>query len=240
MNPRIVDLGDAALTIEFGDKIDVAINARVMAARDALLAARPDGIVDVVPAYASLTVHFDPSMLDRERLAGALADAAQAHSASSTATTTWMLPVCFGGEFGPDLAEVAAATGRHEADVVSALCKADLRVFMIGFLPGFPYLGLLPEWLSLPRRATPRTEVAANSVAIAGTQAAVYPWQSPGGWHLLGRTPVRLFDVRDADRPALLAAGDRVRFRTIGSDEFSDIEAAIAEGTADRHRWLAP
>jgi inhibitor of KinA len=120
------------------------------------------------------------------------------------------------------------------------LCCVELRVFLIGFLPGFPYLGELPDWLHLPRRATPRTVVPANSLAIAGPQVAVYPWQSPGGWHLLGRTPVRLFDVADADRPALLAPGDSVRFKAVSDDEFRRLAAGVAAGECGRKDWLAP
>jgi KipI family sensor histidine kinase inhibitor len=240
MNPRLLDLGDGALTLEFGERIDPALNARVMAARDALAALKLEGIGDVVPAYCSLTVHFDPLRLDRKILAARLLEAAQAPVQKSVPATRWLIPVTFGGEFGPDLAEVAQATGRSEPDVIAAICAAELRVFLIGFLPGFPYLGELPAWLHLPRRATPRTVVPANSLAIAGPQVAVYPWQSPGGWHLLGRTPVRLFDVADADRPALLAPGDSVRFKAVSDDEFRRLAAGVAAGECGRKDWLAP
>jgi KipI family sensor histidine kinase inhibitor len=240
MNPRLLDLGDGALTLEFGERIDPALNARVMAARDALAALKLEGIVDVVPAYCSLTVHFDPLRLDRKILAARLLEATQVPVQKSAPATRWLIPVTFGGEFGPDLAEVAQATGRSEPDVVAAICAAELRVFLIGFLPGFPYLGELPAWLHLPRRATPRTVVPANSLAIAGPQVAVYPWQSPGGWHLLGRTPVRLFDVADADRPALLAPGDSVRFKAVSDDEFRRLAAGVAAGECGRKDWLAP
>jgi KipI family sensor histidine kinase inhibitor len=145
--------------------------------------------------------------------------------------------VVFGDEFGPDLAQVADTTRHTQAEVIDALCATELRVFLIGFLPGFPYLGELPEWLRLPRRSTPRTAVPANSLAIAGAQAAVYPWQSPGGWHLLGRTPVRLFDLGDAARPALLAPGDTVSFTPLSRDEFLRLEADIAAGRNGRRDW---
>lgn len=239
MKPRLLALGDGALTLEFGDRIDSALNARVMAARDALEALELDGISDVVPTYRSLTVHFDPLRLDREVLAERLRDAAQAPVKKSALATRWTLPVVFGEEFGPDLAEVARATGRSESAVIDALCAGELRVFLIGFLPGFPYLGELPEWLRLPRLATPRAAVPANSLAIAGAQAAVYPWQSPGGWHLLGRTPVRLFDLEDAIRPALLAPGDAVRFTPVSHEEFLRLEADVATGKKNRRDWQA-
>lgn len=213
MKPRLLDLGDAALTLELGDSIDPATSARVMAARNALLGLPGlTGITDVVPAYRSLTVHFDPLRLDREALAQALLDAAEARPEESAPATRHVIPVRFGGESGPDLESVAEATGRTADDIVAALCALDLRVYLIGFLPGFPYMGELPEWLRLPRRATPRTAVPAGSVAIAGSQAAVYPWQSPGGWHLLGRTMLPLFDAARPGQPALLAPGDTVRF----------------------------
>ena len=240
MNPRILALGDGALTLEFGDRIDLALNAKVMAARDALAAMRLAGISDVVPSYRSLTVHFDPLALDRENLIERLLQAAQAPPGKSALATRWLIPVLFGGEAGPDLADVAHATGRSEAAVIEAICASELRVFLIGFLPGFPYLGELPEWLRLPRRATPRSAVPANSLAIAGAQAAVYPWASPGGWHLLGRTPVRLFDLADAARPALLAPGDTLRFAPVNRDEFERLATDVAAGKTGRKDWLAP
>jgi KipI family sensor histidine kinase inhibitor len=237
MSLRILALGDGALTLEFGDRIDQALNAKVMATRDALAALKLKGISDVVPTYRSLTVHFDPLLLDREALTAQLLQAAQTPAGKSALATRWNIPVVFGGEFGPDLADVARATGRSEAAVIEAICATELRVFLIGFLPGFPYLGELPEWLRLPRRTTPRTTVPANSLAIAGAQAAVYPWASPGGWHLLGRTPVRLFDLADAARPALLAPGDTLRFAPVSRDEFDRLAADVAAGKAGRTDW---
>ncbi len=239
MKPRLLALGDGALTLEFGDRFDPALNARVMAARDALASLKLDGISDVVPTYRSLTVHFDPLRLDREALTRSLLEAAQAPPQESALATRWLIPVVFGEEFGPDLAEVALATQRSESAVIEALCANELRVFLIGFLPGFPYLGELPEWLRLPRRVTPRAAVPANSLAIAGGQAAVYPWQSPGGWHLLGRTPVRLFDLADAARPALLAPGDTVRFKPVKRDEFLRLAADVEAGNSRRGDWQA-
>jgi KipI family sensor histidine kinase inhibitor len=211
MTPRLLELGDMALTLELGDRIDPAVNARVMAARDTLAAAGLQGVTDIVPTYRSLTVHFDPLLTDRAALIAQL-HAAETTQYSALAGRHFELPVRFGNEFGPDLDYVAEATGRSADEIVATLCSLELRVYLIGFLPGFPYMGDLPDWLRLPRRATPRTAVPANSVAIAGPQAAVYPWQSPGGWHLLGRTTVQMFDANNVERPALLAPGDTVRF----------------------------
>lgn len=239
MNPRILALGDGALTLEFGDRIDPALNAKVIAARDALAALSLVGISDVVPTWRSLTVHFDPLCLDRETLSRCLLDAAQAPTRDSTLATHWLIPVVFGGDFGPDLAAVAQATGRSEASVIETLCDTELRVFLIGFLPGFPYLGELPDWLRLPRLKSPRAAVPANSLAIAGAQAAIYPWQSPGGWHLIGRTPLRLFNVDNTTRPALLAPGDAVRFTPIDHRKFERLSAVVTAGEIDPTEWQA-
>lgn len=229
MTPRLQALGDAALTLELGEGIDPAVNARVMAARDALAAASLPGVRDLVPTYRSLTVHFDPLVTDRAALAEHLLAAVAKQANSVLGGRHFEIPVQFGGAFGPDLDEVARTTGRSADEIVTTLCSLDLRVYLIGFLPGFPYLGDLPDWLRLPRRATPRTAVPANSVAIAGPQAAVYPWQSPGGWHLLGRTTLTLFDATNSARPALLAPGDTVRFRRI--EDVRDIQ----DGRDGRH-----
>jgi inhibitor of KinA len=215
---RVVELGDSALTLVLGEQVDASTNLQVMAARDAL--PKFDGITDIVPSYCSLTVHFDPLRLSPEVLHQALLVAAQSPAADVDAGKAWQIPVAFGGDFGPDLAAVSRATGRSEDEIIETLCSLKLRVFLIGFLPGFPYLGELPSWLRLPRHASPRTAVPAGSMAIAGAQAAVYPWQSPGGWHLLGRTPLQLFDARCPERPALLTPGDTVRFVAIARDAF--------------------
>ncbi len=235
---RLLDLGDAALTLAFGesDHIDAALHARVMAARAAL--PQLPGITDVVPAYHALTVHFDPRRLSRADLARQLLAAAewaeklaqQPAEKSALAGRHWRIPVCFGGAHGPDLAAVAAATGRSPAEIVAALCAQPWQVFLIGFLPGFPYMGELPAWLRLPRLDTPRTAVPPRSVAIAGAQCAIYPWQSPGGWRLLGSTPARLFDAGLAEQPALLGPGDAVRFVAIEGGEYDRLERAIAGG----------
>jgi KipI family sensor histidine kinase inhibitor len=226
MIPRLLDLGDGALTIEFGEGIAPELNRRVTTAAAALRRETLDGVGDIVPAYRSLTVHFDPLRISREQVAAAVAQLPAGADEVAASGCRWRLPAVFGGEHGPDLAAVAAATGRDAGEIVAAMCAIPFRVFLIGFLPGFPYMGELPAWLRLPRRAEPRTAVPAGSVAIAGTQAAIYPWQSPGGWHLLGRTPISLFDSAAAERPALLAPGDTVRFRPIDAAEYARLRAA--------------
>lgn len=224
MTPRILALGDGALTLEFGSRIDPQLHRRVMAARAAL--ARLPGITELVPTYRSLTVHFDPLATNHETVQAELLRAATTvvDDDSLAAGRAWEVPVCFGGDDGPDLAAVAAATGHSETSLVEAICGLELRVYLIGFLPGFPYLGELPEALRLPRRSSPRLAVPANSVAIAGAQMAIYPWRSPGGWHLLGRTPLRLFDATNEARPAIFAPGDTVRFKAISTQDFASLQ----------------
>ncbi len=239
--PRLLPLGDSAWTVEFAQHIDPAIHSRVMAL-EALVdeARRHDpvfaGIVDIVPTFRSLTVHYrpdtDPLGLG-ERL---LALAGQAE-ASQLGGRHWLLPACFDPEFAPDLAVVAERHGTSPADVVQTLCQTAFRVYMIGFMPGFPYMGGLPASLHTPRLSSPRKCVPARSIAIAGEMCAVYPWQSPGGWNLLGQTPVDLFVAQD-NPPALLASGDFVHWQAVDRGEYAEIERALACGDLHRQHFL--
>jgi KipI family sensor histidine kinase inhibitor len=193
-----------------------------------------------MPTFRSLTVFFDPLVTGRAALIDAmrpLFDAAE--HAAPVAGRRWCLPVCYEGEAAPDLAETARAAGIGPDEVIALHSGTEFRVYMLGFLPGFPFMGDLPEVLRLPRRTEPRLRVPAGSVAIAGGQTAIYPWESPGGWHLLGRCPVRLFDVRRAS-PSLLAAGDRVRFAPVSTAEYRRLAAAEQAGEIDPQHWLAP
>lgn len=242
--PRLLDAGDAAFTVEFGRTRSPEIAARVMALDEAVAQARAagalPGLVEAMPTFRSLTLLYDPLQTRRSRLEpvvlelidrldrAAAADAAGARRAASTGRR-WRLPVCYEGEFAPDLADVAAATGLAPDAVVQHHLDTEFRVYMVGFMPGFGFLGDLPEALAVPRLARPRLQVPAGSVAITGTMSAVYPWRSPGGWRLIGRCPVRLFDPAAA-QPSLLAAGDRVRFEAIDAARLAEIQAAVAAG----------
>ena len=238
---RILDAGDAALTIEFGSVIDPALLAAVNALDAALLRLQHEGglpgVIETMPTFRSLTVFFDPLLTDRAALLAELQPLiAAAEQGAPAAGRRWRLPVCYEGEAAPDLAEVARTLGIAEAEVVALHSGTDYLVYMLGFLPGFPFMGDLPSALRLPRRGEPRVRVPAGSVAIATGLTAIYPWESPGGWHLLGRCPVPLFDARRAS-PSLLAAGDRVRFTPIAADEYRDIEAGLRRGEIDPARW---
>jgi inhibitor of KinA len=241
--PRLLALGDAAWTVEFGQQIDAAINARVMglAARIALV--RPDeplfaGVTDVVPTFRSLTLHFDPQITDAEALGARLLALAEQGGELVQQGRHWRLPVCFDPEFAPDMARVVEAKGLTEPAVLDRLLCTPFRVYMIGFLPGFPYMGGLPAELAMPRLASPRQRVPANSLAVAGEMCSVYPWESPGGWNLLGRTPVALFDLRCAEQPAMLAAGDWVHWHAVARDEYDHLLRCISSGELPRESFL--
>jgi inhibitor of KinA len=217
---RIEPLGDRAVQAVLGGAPDEATRRRILAASERVRADRLPGVVECVNGFTSLTLHYDPAVLSPERLEDSLrclfAGLDEGEGAEGRVVE---IPVCYGGEWGPDLAEVAALHGMPEAGVIELHAAGDYRVHMVGFLPGFPYLGGLHPALHTPRRSSPRTAVPAGSVGIGGGQTGVYPAESPGGWQLIGRTPLRLFDAR-RDPPALLRAGDRVRFVAIDAAAF--------------------
>jgi KipI family sensor histidine kinase inhibitor len=212
--PRVLPLGDSALTLEFGDRLDPILNARVRAL-DRALAERPfPGLRESVPTHRSLLVLYDPRRSGFEEVSHLLRERAAARTEEDAPGRRVTIPTLYGGENGPDLAEVAKARGLSEAELIARHCAPEYVAFMLGFTPGFAYLGPLPDALETPRRATPRLRVPAGSVAIAGTQTGIYPVASPGGWSLLGRTSLRLFDPT-AQPPALILPGDRVRFQPV-------------------------
>lgn len=217
---RLLPLGDAALTVEFGDEIDPSLNERVIAFADVLRAQGWPGVSDIVPTYRSMTIHVDPLRLDVTTLSDRLFQLARTVPTSRPSVMTrHRIPVLYGGEWGPDLKELADFAKLPVADVISLHASVEYRVYMLGFSPGFPYLGIVPEPLAMPRLATPRTSVPAGSVGIAGSQTGIYPSATPGGWRLIGRTPIRLYRPADA-KPFLLSPGDLVRFEPIGPEEF--------------------
>jgi inhibitor of KinA len=223
--PRLVPMGDRALVIEFGERVDPTLSARIAAIAHSLRAAPPAGVLDIVPAYASLTLHYDPAAVESgDSPYDALADqiGSWLHAASPDAADSGRLveiPVCYGGEFGEDLDALARSHGLDPHEAARLHASAEYRVHMLGFVPGFAYLGGLDPRLATPRRDTPRPRVPAGSVAIGGEQTGVFPLATPGGWHLIGRTPLRLF-LPERNPPCLLEAGDRVRFVSVDAAEF--------------------
>ena len=208
---RLLPVGDTALSVEFGDAIDPALNARVRGL-DRALRDRPfPGFREAAPTYRSLLVLYDPRVARFAEVGAALRILLDAPPAADLAGGLVTVPTRYGGEDGPDLADVAHARGLTEAETVSAHSSIEYTAFMLGFMAGFAYLGTLPTALETPRRRTPRVRVPAGSVGIAGRQTGIYPVTSPGGWNLIGRTSLRLFDPL-VDPPSLIQAGDRVRF----------------------------
>jgi len=228
--PRLLLAGDSAIVAEYGDAIDTTINARVRSLQRALEAVAHAGIVETVPTYRSLMVHYDPMALSHESAAALIAATAERlPDEAREAARTIEIPVLYGGGAGPDLEDVAALAGLDAQAVVDLHAGGEYVVFMLGFMPGFPYLGGLPARIATPRLASPRTLVPAGSVGIAGSQTGIYPTASPGGWRLIGRTPVRLFDPR-LPHPALLEAGDRLRFLPVSEPQYEAITRKVEAG----------
>lgn len=204
------DAGESGLLAVLGDRIDRAVNARVHSLSRAL-AQRPEGLIELVPGYASLLVRFDPRLLDRDRLQRLLEDLAGEPASEAVPARLVEMPVHYGGDHGPDLREVAARGGLTPAEAATLHASVDYHCYMLGFVAGFPYLGGLPASLACPRLSTPRPAVPAGSVGIAGDQTGIYPRATPGGWRIIGWTPHMLFDPARPE-PALIRPGDRVRF----------------------------
>jgi inhibitor of KinA len=218
---RLSPLGDCAVVVSFGDVISEAINLRVRAFSDQLAEERHPALVEQIPAFTNVTVLYDPLITDYEGFARALEELIDQTptETSEVESRTVEIPVCYGGKFGPDLSFVAAHNDLSEDDVVAIHTEPNYRVYMIGFAPGFPYLGGMSARIAAPRRDSPRAAIAAGSVGIAGDQTGVYPIETPGGWQLIGRTTLRLFRP-DRETPSIMRAGDRVRFRAISRAQF--------------------
>lgn len=222
----IVAAGDSAVFVEFEERIDEAVNARAIALAEAVQAAGVPGVRDVVPTYRAVAVYFDPLRTDYGRLVDRIEHELRHPSASAAqARTPIRIPVCYGGDLGPDLPDVAAFAGLSEDEVVRVHSGGTYRVFMLGFVAGFAYLGTVDARIAMPRRATPRVRVPPGSVGVAGIQTGIYPAETPGGWQLIGRTPVKPFDPARAE-PFLLQAGDHVRFYAVTRQEFDQWPSA--------------
>ncbi|OOG45990.1 5-oxoprolinase subunit PxpB [Rhodanobacter sp. C01] len=219
-------LAEDALLLRFGERIDIELNACVQAATECLRQHLPQ--VECVPAYASVLLRFDPQHWPgnnpHQQVQAAAAAALNENASTIAAAQELVIPVCYGSEYGPDLAGVAALCRLDTDTVIARHTAADYRVAMLGFAPGFPYLLGLDPQLAVPRRTDPRLRVPAGSVAIGGSQTGIYPEVLPGGWQLIGRTPLRLFDIT-ANTPSLFSPGDRVRFQAIDEDQFRDLAA---------------
>ena len=229
--PKFLAAGDRAIVVELGDEISIECNRRVHSLHKAIEREAPPGIVDLIPTYRSLLVEYDPTQVSFADMRDRLIDIrGGADDATVDDATVVHLPVLYGGEYGPDLEFVAQNAGMDVSEVVDLHSGVEYPVYMMGFTPGFPYLGGMSERIATPRLSTPRGVIPAGSVGIAESQTGVYPIESPGGWRLIGRTPLRLFDVTRTP-PSLIDAGDCVRFTPLsGEDEYRRIEEQVASG----------
>ncbi len=220
--PKLRACGDRMVMAEFAPMIAPEINTAVHSLAAAVESARIPGVVECIPSYHSVGIHYDPMVIEYSEMLQRLGRLLSSDQPDlRRASRRVEVPLVYGGDFGPDLEWVASAHGLSAEAVIVLHSKGIYRVCLIGFTPGFPYLGGLPETLATPRRAKPRAAVPAGSVAIGGQQCGIYPVNSPGGWRIIGRTPLRLFDVQHVE-PCLLAPGDEVVFRSIREHEFAE------------------
>ena len=220
---RFLPCGDSAVTVEFGNRIDDQLNGAVHAFASAVEALGHPAIREVVPTYRSATVHYLPLLLEYAALVQLLRPLTETQGGAGPFGAPVEIPVLYGGPWGPDLEEVAAHCGMTPEQVIAAHSAPCYRIYMLGFTPGFPYLGGMDPRLATPRRKEPRIRIPAGSVGIAGNQTGVYPIESPGGWQLIGRTPLRLFDL-GSDPPILLQAGRSIRFVPIDEPTYHRLE----------------
>lgn len=226
---KILITGDTSISVEFGNSIGEDINRQVRNLKEWVKKEQIAGITEMIPTFCSLMIQYNPQIIRYEELA----DKVQGYSGvvlgnANEKKRIVEIPVCYGGEFGPDLAFVAEHTGLSEQEVIRRHAGRDYMIYMLGFLPGFAYLGGMNTSLIVPRLQKPRIKIEAGSVGIGGEQTGIYPIDSPGGWQLIGKTPVKPYDS-DREQPFLYQAGDYIRFLSIEKEEFHEIEALLSE-----------
>jgi len=221
---KYLPVGDNALLVEFGSTVSLDVNRRVHVLDHVISKAKLKGVKECVPTYRSLLIYYDPSETSYEPLIFKIKDLEAKLEGSSVFAHERVLevPVVYGNEYGPDLGYVSRYHGLHEEEVAQLHSGRDYTVYMIGFVAGFPYLGEVAGEIATPRLKTPRLRVLAGSVGIAEKQTGIYPCESPGGWQIIGRTPLRLFDIEKRP-PALILPGDTVRFRPVEKEEFENL-----------------
>lgn len=229
--PRFLSGGDRAIFIELGDSIDPEVNQCVRNLKFAIEKAGIPGVVESVPAYRSLLVYFEPLQISAPEFREAICHLLQSLTSSELPKSRLIeIPVTYGGEFGPDLKLVASHNNLSAAEVVRIHSRARYLIYMIGFMPGFPYLGGVSPDIATPRKTTPRLKLPAGSVGIAGNQTGIYPAESPGGWQIIGRTPLELFHP-NREPTSILQAGDYLTFVSVTPEEFDSIKEAVRSGT---------
>jgi 5-oxoprolinase (ATP-hydrolysing) subunit B len=227
--PRFLQAGDSAVTIELGNVVDIGVNEAVAVLEKTIEEAAIEGVLATIPTYRSLQVIYDPARIRSRELIPRLSDLLPKDRQDAMGGRRWEIPVCYGSDHGMDLEFVASAHNLSTDDVIGIHSGGEYRVYMIGFAPGFAYLGGLPDPLHTPRRNNPRTLTPARSVSLGGIQAAISTMPVPSGWHMLGQTPVRTYDLSRKE-PFLLQTGDRIRFKPITHDEFERLDALAEKG----------
>lgn len=230
---RILPAGDLSLVVEFGNEISTACNDRVRQLNQSLKQKKIDGIVETIPTFRSLLIYYDPMIISYKKLCRYIQKASTSEQDVKAGLKRVIeIPVCYGGQYGEDLKDVAIHATMSESEVIQLHSGVNYLIYMLGFLPGFPYLGGLDKRLMTPRLSNPRTSIPAGSVGIGGEQTGVYPIASPGGWRLIGRTPLKLYDS-EREEPTIYQAGDCIHFRPIDEEEYKDIEERV-----NRHEYL--
>ncbi len=227
---RYLVASDCSILMEFGNEISKEINARIRDTVAKIKNDNIDGIVEMVPTYRSITINYDPLKLSYGQLVEKLKSYGQVKSDMTSGEVNLIeIPTLYAGEYGPDIANVASNANLSEEEVIKIHAGTDYLVYMLGFLPGFTYLGGLDERIATPRLKSPRLKIAPGSVGIAGTQTGMYPSESPGGWQLIGRTPVKLYNPEN-DPPVFINSGDYIRYVSITKDEYDKIAEEVARG----------
>ena len=226
-NIKILTAGDASLLVEFGKEINPEINRKIAATVQLMREQHIEGVVDVIPSFCALLINYDPRVIGYEEIKGRIKDLLKVEiKAGDERKKIFEIPVCYGGDFGPDIATIAEHAGLTEQEVIDIHSSRDYLIYMLGFLPGFCYLGGLDERIFTPRLASPRLKIDAGSVGIGGLQTGIYPLDSPGGWQLMGKTPVKTYDP-GREVPILVEAGDYIRFVPIDEEEFYRIKELV-------------
>lgn len=230
---RIVPEGDLAVLVEFENEISPACNGKVAALQKCIKEANWKGIVETIPAFRSLLIYYNPLQISYRKLVAKIKKATKhLENMDNQSKRIIQIPVCYGGTYGVDLKDVAEHTGLSEEEVIAIHSGTDYLIYMIGFLPGFPYLGGMDKRLETPRLQDPRTAIPAGAVGIGGEQTGIYPLASPGGWRLIGQTPLRLFD-RERENPILYRTGDYIRFVPVTEEAYKRIAKQIETGNFD-------
>lgn len=229
---KIYPVGDKALSVDFGNVIDEKVNDEVMRLKNRLQKEKISGIQEMLPSYRALMVCYEPAEITFDDLSAKIKGLSQTtvgETAKPAEKIIRVIPCCYGGEYGEDLKGMEELTGLSEKEIISIHSGTDYKIYMLGFLPGFVYLGGMDERIAAPRLESPRVAIPAGSVGIGGKQTGVYPIASPGGWRLIGTTPVKFYDP-SAEKPILCSAGEYIRFQPVTPEEYRSIERDIASG----------